>query len=156
MLAGITSSLVSLLALTQLGSHASYGQLVVSLVLMGVGAGTSLVTLTTASLAGVAPHDAGAASGLVNVFQQVGAALGLAVLVTVSSAAGAPAAAHAVGASFRGLDVVFGASAAFAVAALVLVATAVRLPSTPSVSEEAAVVEVPALDETWLVADAVA
>ena len=43
--------------------------------------------LTTAGLSGVEPADAGAASGLVNVTQQVGAALGLAVLVTVLSAA---------------------------------------------------------------------
>ena len=41
------------------------------------------MSLTSASLADVAPEDAGAASGLVNVSQQLGAALGLAVLVTV-------------------------------------------------------------------------
>ncbi len=45
--------------------------------------GVSFVSLTTAGLAGVAPSDAGAASGLINVMQQLGAALGLAVLVTV-------------------------------------------------------------------------
>ena len=54
---------------------------------MGLGSGTALVPLTTAGLAGVEPDDAGAASGLVNVTQQVGAALGLAVLVTVLNAA---------------------------------------------------------------------
>ena len=45
--------------------------------------GISFVSLTTAGLAGVASSDAGAASGLINVMQQLGAALGLAVLVTV-------------------------------------------------------------------------
>ena len=66
---------------------ARVAQLLVSLVLLGLGSGTSLVSLTSASLAGVDSADAGAASGLVNVLQQVGAALGLAVLVTVLSSA---------------------------------------------------------------------
>jgi MFS family permease len=111
-------------------------QILGSLVLMGIGAGTSLVTLTTASLAEVSSDDAGAASGLVNVVQQVGAALGLAVLVTVSSAAsatsgasGGVAAAGTPVAALSGLDVVFGASAIFAIAAFALVASMVRLPA---------------------------
>jgi hypothetical protein len=51
------------------------------------------VPLTTAALEGVDPQDAGAASGLVNVMQQVGGALGLAVLVTVFGSASKSAAA---------------------------------------------------------------
>ena len=43
----------------------------------------TLVALTSASLADVEPDIAGAASGLVNVSQQLGAAVGLAVLVTI-------------------------------------------------------------------------
>jgi predicted MFS family arabinose efflux permease len=146
MLFGIGCSLLSLLALTQLHAGAPYVQLLASLVLMGVGAGTSLVTLTTAALASVPAEDAGAASGLVNVVQQVGAALGLAVLVTVSSAAtSASAAGHtaAHGApigALSGLDVVFAASAIFAVAAFALVATMVRLPVAPSAIDAAEIV----------------
>ena len=49
----------------------------------GLGNGLAFVPLTTAALDGVEPADAGAASGLVNVMQQVGGSLGLAVLVTV-------------------------------------------------------------------------
>jgi EmrB/QacA subfamily drug resistance transporter len=141
MLSGIGCSIASLLLLTQLHADSPYVQVLVSLLLMGVGAGTSLVTLTTASLANVSPDDAGAASGLVNVVQQVGAALGLAVLVTVSSAAttasgaagGSPAAGSPIGA-LSGLDVVFGASAIFAVAAFALVASMVRLPARDGVA----------------------
>jgi hypothetical protein len=51
------------------------------------------VPLTTAALDGVDPKDAGAASGLVNVMQQVGGSLGLAVLVTVFGSASKSAAA---------------------------------------------------------------
>jgi EmrB/QacA subfamily drug resistance transporter len=165
MLSGIASSIVSLLLLTQLHADSTYPQILVSLVLMGVGAGTSLVTLTTASLANVSPDDAGAASGLVNVVQQVGAALGLAVLVTVSSAAsaasgatgGSEAAGSPVGA-LSGLDIVFGASAIFAVAAFALVASMVRL--TPLDNADASAsrthdVDAGANDEVWL-EDAVA
>jgi predicted MFS family arabinose efflux permease len=136
MLSGIASSIVSLLLLTQLHADSPYVQVLASLVLMGVGAGMSLVTLTSASLANVAAADAGAASGLVNVVQQVGAALGLAVLVTVSTAAttasgasGSDAGAGTAVSALSGLDVVFAASAIFAVAAFALVATMVRLPS---------------------------
>jgi EmrB/QacA subfamily drug resistance transporter len=136
MLSGIGCSIASLLLLTQLHADSKYVQILGSLVLMGIGAGTSLVTLTTASLAEVSSDDAGAASGLVNVVQQVGAALGLAVLVTVSSAAsatsgasGGVAAAGTPVAALSGLDVVFGASAIFAIAAFALVASMVRLPA---------------------------
>ena len=84
---GISLTVVALLMSSQLHAGASYLQIFVSLVLLGTGSGTALVPLTQAGLADVDPADAGAASGLVNVTQQVGAALGLAVLVTVLSAA---------------------------------------------------------------------
>jgi hypothetical protein len=47
-----------------------------------------LSPLTVSGIAGVAPEDAGAASGLVNVAHQLGGSLGLGVLVTVFAAAG--------------------------------------------------------------------
>ena len=85
MLAGIGLTIVALLMSTQLHAGATYPRILLSLVLLGFGSGTALVPLTTAGLSDVEPGDAGAASGLVNVTQQVGAALGLAVLVTVLS-----------------------------------------------------------------------
>ena len=53
--------------------------------LMGVGAGTSFMTLVTIALADVPAADAGIASGLVNVSVQISAALGLAVLGTIAA-----------------------------------------------------------------------
>ena len=121
--------------------------------LLGVGSGTSLVTLTSASLAGVEPADAGAASGLVNVIQQVGAALGLAVLVTVFGgvaghaqlgAATSTATLAGRAAMVHGLDVAFGVGALFALVALVMVAVIVRLPASSVAPSRSEVAEEPA------------
>ena len=72
MMVGISLTVVALLMSTQLHAGASYLQIFVSLVLLGAGSGTALVPLTQAGLSDVEPADAGAASGLVNVTQQVG------------------------------------------------------------------------------------
>jgi EmrB/QacA subfamily drug resistance transporter len=136
MLTGIGMVIVSLVLLSRVGAGTSYPQILVSLVLLGLGSGTSLVSLTSASLADVDPADAGAASGLVNLIQQVGAALGLAVLVTVMDAAtrhsqltpGTGDSASVV----HGLDVTFGGAALFACAAFVMVAAVVRMPAVQS------------------------
>ena len=56
-----------------------------AVVLVGIGAGLSFPSLMTLAMEGVAPQDAGLASGLVNTSAQVGGALGLAVLATLST-----------------------------------------------------------------------
>ncbi|MCB5180235.1 MFS transporter [Streptomyces antimicrobicus] len=53
------------------------------MLLFGFGMGLNFVTLTLTAVSGVAPHEAGAASGLLNASQQVGGSLGLSILVTV-------------------------------------------------------------------------
>jgi EmrB/QacA subfamily drug resistance transporter len=148
MLMGTTMSALGLLLATQLRVGTSYPQILASFILIGAGMGVSFVSLTTAGLAGVAPADAGAASGLINVMQQLGAALGLAVLVTVfdsvtsgshsiglSHLAGAtgPAAASARTALVHGMDVTFAAGAGFALAALAIVALFVRTPASAEI-----------------------
>ena len=124
MLAGSALSAGGLLLLTQVSQGTSYPQLLASLVLIGAGMGLSFVSLTTAGLHGVDPADAGAASGLINVAQQLGAALGLAVLVSVYDSAKT-----GTGLSIHGLDVAFGVATAFAFAALLVVASFVRTPA---------------------------
>ena len=136
---GISLTVVALFLSSQLHAGATYGQILVSLVLLGFGSGTALVPLTTAGLAGVDPGDAGAASGLVNVTQQLGAALGLAVLVTVLSGAAGHAQLKA-GAAVpsglvHGLDLTFGVAAFFGIAALVMVALLVHLPADDAAAQ---------------------
>ena len=144
MIMGTTLSAGGLLLATQLHTGSTYPQVLASLILIGTGMGVSFVSLTTAGLAGVAPSDAGAASGLINVMQQLGAALGLAVLVTIFDTV--TSATHTVGLSqvaalrgaagaaaraalVHGMDVTFAAGAGFALAALVIVVLFVRTPA---------------------------
>lgn len=131
MLTGVSLSLLSLVLASFLHAGANYGQVLVTLVLLGAGSGISLVTLTSASLAGVEAKDAGAASGLVNVVQQLGAALGLAILVTVFGDASNHVKVAAQGTArsalfVHGLDIAFLTGAVFALSALALVALGVR------------------------------
>jgi EmrB/QacA subfamily drug resistance transporter len=57
-----------------------------SFVLVALGMGLSFVAVTSAAVAGVPPQDAGVASALLNSGQQVGGAIGLALLTAVSTA----------------------------------------------------------------------
>jgi hypothetical protein len=140
MVVGITFSTLGMLWLTQLGEHSNYFELVGPLMVFGLGNGLAFVPLTTTSLDGVAPADAGAASGLVNVMQQLGGSLGLAVLVTVFGAASRSAAADvdpglspaqaARHVFVSAADASFWTATAFLVATWLLVAFAIR-PSKP-------------------------
>ena len=53
--------------------------------LVGVGLGFSFVPISIAALAGVRPAEAGLASGLFNTSQQIGGALGIALLSTIAT-----------------------------------------------------------------------
>jgi len=106
------------------------------MLLLGTGMGLAFVPLTMASLAGVAPEDSGAASSMVNVTQQVGGALGLAILVTVYGHASRSAIENA-SARGSGLEQMqhiiahamatsFGAAAVFDALALLVIGIAIR------------------------------
>jgi EmrB/QacA subfamily drug resistance transporter len=53
--------------------------------LAAVGLGFAFVPVTIAAVTGTKPHEAGLASGLINTAQQVGGALGLAILATIAN-----------------------------------------------------------------------
>jgi EmrB/QacA subfamily drug resistance transporter len=94
MIIGATLSTTGMFLLTQLSENSSYLALVLPLLVFGTGNGLAFVPLTTTAIDGVEPKDAGAASGLVNVMQQVGGALGLSVLVTIFGSASSHAQHH--------------------------------------------------------------
>ncbi len=97
LIAGLLTALVGMVWLSRLSIDATYvTQIALPLAVLGVGMGMTLAPLTTAGIAGVAPADAGAASGVVNAAQQLGSSLGLSVLVTVFTSATHSALAHPV------------------------------------------------------------
>ena len=102
MLTGISLSVIGVLLLANLSENSSYASLLASLITFALGNGLAFVPLTNVSLSGVEPRDAGSASGLVNVMQQVGGSLGLSILVTVFGAASHHAAKHPGGRTIMG------------------------------------------------------
>ncbi|HLM07827.1 MAG TPA: MFS transporter [Blastococcus sp.] len=91
LLAGGTAvTLTGMVWLSRAGIGNAYlSSVALPMVLIGAGQGLAFAPLTNAGIAGVAPADAGAASGLVNTAHQLGMALGLAVLSAVAVRAGA-------------------------------------------------------------------
>lgn len=83
---GLASTGMLMLGL-RLQPDSSYLTVIIpSLVLIALGMGLSFVSLTAAAIAGVPHEDAGIASALLNSGQQVGGAIGLALLAAVSTA----------------------------------------------------------------------
>jgi len=78
---------VGLLFFTQVSVDGSYlGDLLPGFLLIAMGMAFSFVSISIAALAGVRDNDAGLASGLINTSQQIGGALGIAVLSAVAIA----------------------------------------------------------------------
>jgi EmrB/QacA subfamily drug resistance transporter len=85
---GLVLALVGLLWLSRISITTAYWLGVAPpMLLIGAGMGLAFTPLTQAAIAGVDNRDAGAASGLVNAFQQLGSTLGIGLLVTVFASA---------------------------------------------------------------------
>lgn len=98
--------------LAQISSDSGYAEGILGPVLLfGAGAGLVFTPLTMSILSGVEPAESGAASSLLNAMQQVGGALGLAVLVTVATPAIVP---------IDGMSRAFWVASAFTATAVVL------------------------------------
>jgi EmrB/QacA subfamily drug resistance transporter len=83
---GLTLLGLGLVYLTGVSAGGSYIEdLFPAFIVIGVGIGFSFVPISIAALAGITDSEAGLASGLINTSQQIGGALGLAVLVTVAT-----------------------------------------------------------------------
>jgi EmrB/QacA subfamily drug resistance transporter len=68
--------------------HASYGELILPLVIAGVGISMVIPTTPTAALGAVPPAEMGTASGTLNTLQRFGSVFGVAIVTAVFSATG--------------------------------------------------------------------
>ncbi|MFJ8852064.1 MFS transporter [Streptomyces sp. NPDC102437] len=94
---GFLTAAVGMLLLTQLEIGSSYAGLILpAQLLLGLGMGTAFMPAMSLATHGVEPRDSGVASAMVNTSQQVGGAIGTALLNTIAaSAATAYATSHA-------------------------------------------------------------
>ena len=131
-------SAVGLLLFSGLGVDTGYWSgFFLPSVLVTLGLGVSFTPLAYAATAGVQPHEAGLASGLVNTSRQIGGALGLAVLATVAATKthDAAAAVNRMAALTDGYTLAFRIASAIAFAAG---AAALVVPPRPVASPEKA------------------
>jgi EmrB/QacA subfamily drug resistance transporter len=86
LIVGLLLTAVGLVWFSQVEVGGSYvGDILFPSLLAAVGLGFAFVPMTIAAVAGVEPHEAGLASGLINTSQQVGGALGLAILASIAN-----------------------------------------------------------------------
>jgi EmrB/QacA subfamily drug resistance transporter len=109
--------------------------------LAAIGLGLAFVSVTIAAVTGTKPHEAGLASGLINTAQQVGGALGLAILATVANSrtqslfhSGVHSTAVAL---TKGFDRAFLLGAGFAIAGAILAAVLISSRDSREHSEAA-------------------
>lgn len=85
---GFALAALGMLLLTQLEIGSSYAAVLLpAMVLLGLGMGTAFMPAMSLATQGVEPRDAGVASAMVNTSQQVGGAIGTALLNTIAASA---------------------------------------------------------------------
>jgi EmrB/QacA subfamily drug resistance transporter len=139
LIAGMTLLTVGLFWFSDISVSGTYlGAMLVPSLLTALGIGLAFVPATITAVSGVAPHEAGLASGLVNTARLFGGALGLAILAAIATSRTnadlhhAGTTAHA--ALVSGFQLAFVVSAAFALVGALVVAfglprTSVRAPA---------------------------
>jgi len=126
--AAIFVGIAALFALTSgwlsaAGTDGTYlGTVFGPMLIAGLATGLAFMPITATVLAGVEPEHAGSASGLLQTTQQLGSAVGVAVIVSVYAAGAVP------GQFVPGLQPALLTSAGFAALALVVAATVLRTP----------------------------
>jgi len=133
---GLSLAAIGLVWLTGISVDGTYaGNVLPQLLCVAVGMGLTFVPITLAATARVAASDAGLASGILNTTQQIGGALGLAILSTIAanrttdalaSGGGPPTPEATAAALVDGWQLAFVVGAGFMIAGLVLLATLLR------------------------------
>ncbi|HET8614363.1 MAG TPA: MFS transporter [Actinomycetales bacterium] len=128
LLIGTTGLAASFVWLSQLSASDSYlSGAFGPLLLNGISVGFVFLPAASAVLSGVAPEHAGSASGLLQTFQQLGGAIGLAVVVSVYAAGAVP------GEFLPGAERAFETAGLFALGALAVTLLAVVRLRRPAV-----------------------
>jgi EmrB/QacA subfamily drug resistance transporter len=128
---GLVLTAIALVWFAQVDVGGSYlGDILFPSLIAAVGLGFAFVPMTIAAVAGVEPHETGLASGLINTSQQVGGALGLAILAAIANSRTDSLMADAGGAATAlpnaltdGFQTAFMVGAGFAVLGAILSAT---------------------------------
>jgi EmrB/QacA subfamily drug resistance transporter len=129
LLAGEILLVAGLLLLTRPPVGSYVVDVLPSMLVLGIGAGLALPAVTTLMMSDATPEDAGLASGLANTSQQVGGALGTAVLAALAAAhteAATAAGATVTEALTSGYHLAFFASAVAVAAAGAVTVTVLR------------------------------
>jgi EmrB/QacA subfamily drug resistance transporter len=133
MAAGLLMAVIGLVWFTQISPHSNYPvHILPGEIIMSLGLGLVFVPVSNVALFGIDASDAGVASAMVNTTQQVGGAIGTAVLNTLAATATASyLTVHGAGAALtgavHGYTEAFWAGAGVLALALVIVLTMVRL-----------------------------
>jgi MFS family permease len=131
---GIGLVTIGVLMISFLSAGSSYWfHLFPAFVLLATGFGVSFVSITVAATSGVPPHETGLAAGLINTSQQVGSALGLAVLAVVANSAIAARTAlgdNAIQASVYGYHQAFLTATALVFIAFLIAIFVIRVPKS--------------------------
>jgi len=138
LLTGLALLIAALGLLTRLPADAGYTVHVLPTMLLIGGGGLVLSALTVLGMSGSSPEDAGVASGLFNTTQQIGGALGVAVLTTLATSRTQHllATGHSrADALTGGYHLAFGIAALLLTAALVLTALLLRHPAPATTTE---------------------
>ena len=142
---GLLLSAAGLVLYARLPVHGHYfWDVFPAFLLSGIGLALSFVPTQIASLTGVQPAEAGAASGLINTSQQIGGAIGLAAATTIATTyTSRYVSAHAGVTASSGSALTHGFEIAFyvlaALATLGAIVSAVFIESRPKTSQEEAV-----------------
>jgi EmrB/QacA subfamily drug resistance transporter len=149
---GMAIAATGLLLLSRIPVHGTYlGDLFPGLMIMAVGMGLTFVPITLIATTNVDEHDAGLASGLLNTSQQLGGAIGLAVLSTLAANTTAntlaglghvPSLADSVSALVSGFHVAFLVGAFLMLGGAVVLAVTVRRRDVRLIDETPAAVAV--------------
>jgi EmrB/QacA subfamily drug resistance transporter len=129
---GMTLGAVGMVYLAQLEPGSSYaGHVLPALIVTGLGMGNIFAPAFATATYGVAPHDTGVASAMVNTMQQVGGSIGTALLSSIfASSAASYATSHRPGPGLQAAAAVHGYTVAFWVSAAVFVIGAVVVATT--------------------------